>query len=112
MSALFIAQQETASSSGGASTGQPPGIDQESPPPPWSVKFFRKDVWQHAPAIALDLMKTGKIRVEYSNGKDGTPWMSMETEVLDALAALWKCSIVVKLLGRMISHVTLRNVSA
>lgn len=83
--------------------GRPPDDPPDKTSVNWSSQLFKNRDWHQAPLVSDDLLQSGKLKVSYPEGEDGTPWISIEQDVMETLAIPWRCSVVVKLLGRMIS---------
>lgn len=48
-----------------------------------------------------------RLRLEFPNGEDGEPVITIGSKVLDVMNGLWKQCVIVKVLGRHISILTL-----
>lgn len=81
--------------------GKPPEA-----PTLWSKKLFRSGEWMRPPELPEDLIKAGLVVITYPNGELFTPCITVKQDVVDYLDAPWKNSLVMKLLGRMISFGT------
>lgn len=46
---------------------------------------------------------TERLRVEFPNGEDGEPSITIETEVLEAMNGMWKQCMIVRVLGRSVA---------
>ncbi|XP_013617040.1 PREDICTED: uncharacterized protein LOC106323468 [Brassica oleracea var. oleracea] len=46
---------------------------------------------------------TEKLRVEFPNGEDGEPSITIEVEVLEAMNGMWKQCMIVRVLGRSVA---------
>ncbi|KAG7544019.1 Ribonuclease H domain [Arabidopsis thaliana x Arabidopsis arenosa] len=84
--------------------GQPPGA-----PPDGSGSWVSKVVgtsaggMQSPEKMLNDEFVSARLRVEFPNGEDGEPVITIGSEVLDAMNGLWKQCMIVKVLGRNIS---------
>lgn len=81
--------------------------------PTWSNLLFGDAAWKAMPVLPDNLVETGKIQIDFPKGLDATPVINIAPEVVQVLNAPWRFSVVIKLLGRMISYSaferTLRN---
>ena len=50
-----------------------------------------------------DLFVSNRLRVEFPNGEDGEPSITIENEVLEAMNGLWKKCMIVRVLGRNVA---------
>ncbi|KAL8136630.1 LOW QUALITY PROTEIN: hypothetical protein V2J09_002631 [Rumex salicifolius] len=84
-----------------------PAMTHENPnnQPSW-VGLFQKKEWQKASTATSDLIGSGKVKVSYPNGANRSPRITVGDEVMEALAVLWKCFVIIKLMGRMFSFPT------
>lgn len=80
---------------------QPPGD-----PPDVTVSLVMKVVGSNVRGVPTsesvldDDFVTERLRLEFSNGTDGEPVITIEDEVLEAMNGLWKKCMIVKVLGR------------
>ena len=50
-----------------------------------------------------DAFVSERLRVEFPNGEDGEPCITIETEVLEAMNRMWKQCMIVRVLGRSVA---------
>ncbi|KAL9308483.1 putative transcription factor interactor and regulator CCHC(Zn) family [Arabidopsis thaliana] len=83
--------------------GRPPG-DPPDGRGSWVAKVTGTSVGGRPnPASVLDEeFVSARMRVEFPNGEDGEPVITIEQEVLDVMNSLWKQCMIVKVLGRNI----------
>lgn len=72
-------------------------------PVPWSKKLFRAGEWHRPTELPEDLIKEGLVSISYPHGPNATPCITVKQDVVSYLDEPWKNSVVIKLLGRMIS---------
>lgn len=82
-------------------TGQPPG-DPPDAAGSWVQKVTGCNVgrMQSPEEILADEFVSERVRLEFPDGEDGEPVVTIEREVLDAMNGLWKQCMIVKVLGR------------
>ncbi|KAL8153492.1 hypothetical protein V2J09_011252 [Rumex salicifolius] len=102
-------QPLSAPTPGEGNADQPPGEPPDKTPS-WDG-LLRKLEWQHASAVSANLITSGKVQVTFPHAEDGSPWIQVADEVMDALTTPWKCSIIIKLPGRMISFPVFKHPS-
>lgn len=83
--------------------GPPPG-DPPDPSGSWATKVGgTRVVGRTVPEMVIDEeFVTSRLRVEFPNGEDGEPEITIGDEVLAAMNGLWKNCMIVKVLGRKI----------
>ncbi|KAL0695362.1 hypothetical protein Bca4012_062542 [Brassica carinata] len=77
----------------------------------WSPDFapLRDDiVTTPVPEVLIaDSFVSERVRVEFPNGEDGEPSVTIENEVLEAMNGMWKKCMIVRVLGRNVPIVAL-----
>ena len=51
-------------------------------------------------ALIDDVFVSRRLRVDFTNGEDGEPSITIENEVLEAMNGMWKQCMIVRVLGR------------
>ncbi|KAL8161101.1 hypothetical protein V2J09_012590 [Rumex salicifolius] len=88
------------------SGGRPPGAPPEGT---WAQKVAGQEAGGiPAPeSVISDEFVMTRMRIEFPNGEEGEPEISIGQDVIEAMAGLWKQCLYVKVLGRKVSLPTL-----
>lgn len=84
--------------------GRPPGD-----PPDTSVSWAQRVVGSNAGGrpnpekLMDDEFVSARLKLEFPNGEDGEPVITIENEVLDVMNGMWKQCMLAKVLGRNVS---------
>ncbi|KAL8150227.1 hypothetical protein V2J09_020035 [Rumex salicifolius] len=82
----------------------PPDKPLDRPPISWSERVSGERKTYHALLAKDDLWKAGKIKVSFPDGEDGTPYVTIAPDVMHSLYVAWSNSVVIKVLGKSVSH--------
>ncbi|KAL8166153.1 hypothetical protein V2J09_007652 [Rumex salicifolius] len=81
-----------------------PSPDPPDPPLSWCERVTGVRKVTHAPLAQGSLWKAGKIKVSFPDGVDGSPHVAIDREVMNSLYKAWSNSVILKVLGRPVSH--------